>query len=137
MKIRTAFSNIEDLPAERVQALCNMNRLSLIGYNTQFVPVGTELVVYGIEMLDGNLFYRIGDQPDERHTIMCLAALAEITDGRVSRYWECRHTSAGFMIGPPSWMVSCFHDRLADGELTIVSEFELVKQLMKEEAESL
>lgn len=136
MKIRTVFSTIEDLPPERVQTLCNVSRVRAIGYNAQFVSLGTELIVYGIEVTDGNVFYRIGDQPGERHTILCLAALVEVTDGRLSRYWEYHYTSAGFTIGPRSWMASCFHDRLSEGEPAIVSEFERLKQLMQEEVGS-
>jgi hypothetical protein len=137
MKVRLKYKSIDELPAELLTSLCDVPRLRAIGFNGRFAPVGTVLTVYGIEFASGNVFYRVANPPEGRYSILCLGLLFEIVDSRISRHWECRVTSAGkIVLWPASWFVEFYHDRLSDGEPTIVANFAKVKHLLEEEASS-
>jgi hypothetical protein len=138
MKVRLTYSSVDALPATVLSALSDVPRLKAIGFDGHFAPIGTEFLVYGIDFLNGNLFYRIGHPPHEQYVIQCLAALFEIVDPRVSRYWKGRMLSAGeFVLWPPSWFVDFYHDRLSDGDRELVEDFNTIKRLFAEEANSM
>src|SRR6266566_8383404 len=137
MKVKLKYSSIDELPPLVLSALCDVPRLKAIGFDGHFAPIGTEFIVYGIDFLNGNLFYRLGHPPHEPYVIQCLAVLFQIVDPRVSRYWECRTLSAGeFVLWPPSWFVDFYHDRLSDGDRELVKDYNTIKRLFAEEASS-
>ena len=137
MKVRLKYKSIDELPAELLTSLCDVPRLRAIGVNGRLAPIGTVLTVYGIEFAWGNIFYRVADPPDGRHSILCLGLLFEIVDSRISRHWECRIVPEGkIVLWPASWFVEFYHDQLSEGEPTIVADFTGVKHLLEEEASS-
>jgi hypothetical protein len=137
MKVRLKYKSMDELPAELVTSLCDVPRLRATGFDGRFASVGSVLPVYGIEFASGNVFYRLANSPDGRYSILCLGALFEIVDSRISRHWQCRALSGGkIVLWPSSWFVECYHDRLSEGDPTVVADFARVKCLLDEEGSS-
>ncbi len=137
MRVRLAYRNISDLPQDRLQRLQNLERLKLIGYSAGNVPPGTEFLVYGITVSEGNVLYNVESHPSGRYLVLCLAELFDIVDPRASELWECRvPDSGGIRIWPSSWFTHEFyHDRLSDGEPELEADFTRLKALFADEAQ--
>jgi hypothetical protein len=134
LKVKSRFRSIEALPPDRAKLLSRQEGSHLFPWNTKFAPLGTEFIVYGIEFVEGNLCYRIGNPPQEAYTILGLAVLFDVTDPRVSRHWEFHVGSDGwFTLGPSSWSIEFYHDRLSDGEPELVDDFASIKKRFAEE----
>jgi hypothetical protein len=131
MRVRLKFATIDDLPPDTLGTLHEVPRLKAMGFDGRFAPIGTEFTVYGIDFAEGNVLYRVGNPPREEYAIQCLAALFEIVDERVSRYWHSRMLRGGrFVLWPPSWFTDYYHDRLSDGDPVISADFAEVRQLL-------
>lgn len=135
MRVRLAYRTISDLPQERLERLQNLERLKLIGYAAGNVPIGTEFLVYGITVSEGNVLYYLESYPSGRHLVICLAELFDIVDPRASAMWECRvPDSGGIRIWPASWFTyEFYHDRLSDGEPELVADFARLKALFADD----
>jgi len=135
MRVRLKFRTIDELPPGLLEALHDVPRLKAMGFDGKFAPIGTEFTVYGIDILGGNVLYRLGNPPREEFAIQCLGALFEIVDGSVSRYWHSRLLPGGrFVLWPLSWFAEFYHDRLSEGDPAICADFEEIRGLMKAEA---
>ena len=131
MKVRVKYKTIQDMPPESMNLLSNVEMLRRIGCNTEFAPIGTEFVVYGMEIFEGNLMYYLANPPDESYPILCLAALFEIFDPTISQNWECGINGSGhFAIWPSSWFkISFYHVRLSDGDYDVAKDWQEIRQL--------
>jgi hypothetical protein len=134
MRVRLKFGAIDELPPDLLGALHDVPRLRAMGFDGKFAAIGTEFTVYGIDVVAGNILYRLGNPPREEFTIQCLGALFEIVDGSVSRYWQARLLPGGrFVLWPPSWFAEFYHDRLSEGDPTICADFAELRERMKVE----
>jgi hypothetical protein len=71
---------------------------------------------------------------DEDHLLLAPIILFEITDHRVSHYWEVRKTENGSLtLWPPLFYESFFRNRLSDYEKEARESFERVYQLLDSE----
>ncbi len=135
MRVRLKFASIDELPPQVSEALHDVPRLKAMGLDGRFAPIGTEFIVYGIDFAAGNVFYRVGNPPDEDYAIQCLAVLFEIVDERISRHWCWRMLPGGrFVLWPLSWFTEYYHDRLSEGDPVIASDFAEVRQIFRAEA---
>jgi hypothetical protein len=133
MKVKSKYKNINEMPIEAASLLNNLEDLKRLRYNTEFMPLGTEFVVYGMDVVEGNVMYRIANPPDGSFVITCLAALFEISERKVSKHWECRfdNKTGNFAIWPPSWFkFAYYHDRLSDGESEVVEDWKEAKRVL-------
>lgn len=105
------------------------------GQQTFDVEIGKEYVVYCLEIIGGMVWVDY-DSGTERMSISPLC-LFEVIDGRVSKCWELRLTEEGnVLFRPPSFYQEFFHDDLAEGVPEIVSEYQRVRALLEQEANS-
>jgi hypothetical protein len=127
------FRSINELPEERLQRLQNLERLRLVGYSAGIAPVGTEFIVYGIMVSEGNVLYHLEDYSSGLYLVICLAELFDVTDPSASELWECRiPDDGGIALWPASWFRhDYYHDRLSDGEPELEADFLRLKSLFK------
>jgi hypothetical protein len=71
------------------------------------------------------------------HLITAPLFLFDITDNRVSRYWELKISSEGFLtLWPPSFYREYYHDDLFEEVDEVVKDFNLVRKSMEDEYRS-
>jgi hypothetical protein len=136
MRVKNKYRRVSDLPSDVLKRLRDSEALSKIAYGVGEAPLGTEFTVYGIMVTNGNVFYALPNYPRGEMLIICLAALFEIADPRLSHHWQCHLSEDGaFEIGPPSWLAApAYHDRLSEGAPDIVADFKKWKSLLETEA---
>lgn len=106
-----------------------------------YVTVGREYVVLGLTINVDSLTMGIGAwidvlmEPDIPTVIPVPLCLFEIIDPKVSRYWEVRVLSEGFVIfEPPSFSRKSFLENVSDRIPEAVEEFWHVYSLVETEA---
>jgi hypothetical protein len=72
--------------------------------------------------------------PDGYYSILVLAALFDVVDARVSRYWQAQVSVPGEVkLAPASWFTPFYHDRLTDGDFQIREDFTRIRELLEAE----
>lgn len=92
------------------------------------VTVGKIYLVLGISFFVGSSVYGncclFTIQDDAGRCISIPSAIAEITDGRASRFWVARASDElGLTLWPEEFYKNFFHDRVTDGEDEAVEIF--------------
>jgi hypothetical protein len=84
MKVRNIYNKLSDIPINYVNSTQENETYD-------FTP-GNEYVVYGITLKDGYVWYYICDDfnqgLEDSYPIIVLSFLFEVTDHRLSRYWQ-------------------------------------------------
>ena len=84
--------------------------------------IGKEYIVFGLSILDGATWVQI--LSDFGYLYSVPLCLFEITDGRVSRYWQARSYENGTLkLWPPSFYQDYYHDDLIEGVPEVVEDF--------------
>lgn len=103
--------------------------------------IGKEYTVFGITIRMNCAWYYVCDEDFTYYPVWSPAALFEITDGRLSRYWRVGyHTWSGtgnqpyFIISFPEWVNDqYFYDKLTDREQKEIDVFEKYRKLIENE----
>lgn len=109
-------------------------------HQTFGITIGREYLAYGIEFVIASSLYGTGALvnlvSDYNHLSAAPLCLFEITDGRVSRFWECRMSPDGWVtLWPPSFYREFYHDDLAEGVSEVVEDFRSVRAMLESEFE--
>jgi hypothetical protein len=107
------------------------------------VTVGKEYVVYGWTVWRGYPWYYLADDNHSYYPVWHPAALFEVVDGRLSRYWVYGYHRAVSSYDRDAPVVAfrewaedpVFYDRLTDGDAQAVATFRRYQALMEQEAE--
>jgi len=102
------------------------------------LTVGKEYVAIGLDLaIDSNVHGNgvwIHLVSDHGNLIWAPLALFEVTDPRVSKYWEARVFDEGLKLWPPSLFRDSYHEDLADGVAEVEDDFRRVRARLEEEA---
>jgi len=97
--------------------------------------LGEEYVVFGLSILGGAAWVDL--VTDSEYPVPVPLCLFEITDGRVSQYWEARFYEDGDLtLWPPSFYKEYYHDDLSEGVSEVVEDFKRVRAFIEAEAQS-
>jgi hypothetical protein len=97
-----------------------------------YLNLGREYVVFGIRILNGMPWVDLVS--DTNYLFPAPLCLFEITDGRVSQYWETRVSKDGnLLIWPRSFYREYYHDDLLEGVQDVVEDFERVRAMIEAE----
>ena len=109
-------------------------------YRNQSFPitVGKEYLVLGIETYNNSVAYGtcVGIQykTDDGNLLSTPIILFEITDPRVSNYWEARITDdGGLLLWPTAFYREYYHDDLSSGVPEVMKDFNYVYDLLDKE----
>lgn len=87
------------------------------------LKLGKEYVVYGLTVFLGHVWYYIADESYSSFPVWNPAALFEVTDGSISRYWIAGFQPGGAKADPSLLMAFAewvndptFYTRLTDGD---------------------
>jgi hypothetical protein len=98
------------------------------------IILGKEYIVFGIRILGGAPWVDI--VTDSGYLYPVPLCLFEITDGRVSQYWELHFYEDGDLtLWPPSFYKEYYHDDLIEGVYEVVEDFDRVRTLIEAEAQ--
>ena len=136
MKVKCLYNKLDELPKEKFKKLKQVEYIKKIGKDKPRITLGKEYVVYGIHTALENVWYFICDDDYLYYPVFDLAVFFEITDSRISKYWEISVNESGVIkLWPSSWLKDEYYiDRLTDGEKDIVADFKRIKKEMDEEA---
>ncbi len=119
------------------------NQVAALGsryYRSQsfHLTVGKEYVAIGLDLaVDSNVHGTgvwVHLVSDQGNLIWAPLALFEVTDRRVSKYWEARVFDKGLKLWPPSLFRDSYHEDLADGVAEVEGDFRQVRAKLEEEA---
>jgi hypothetical protein len=132
MKIKCISKYATELPEELIRPELSLGRDRVFS-----LEVGKEYTVYGITCYLGCLWYYICDEDYTYYPIWNPSALFEITDGRLSSYWQVGTYSGGSsksmmpIISFREWVSNpLFYDKLTDGDEGAVEVFRKYKKLI-------
>lgn len=105
------------------------------------VVVGREYLVlglsFGVPPMAAGVWVDILMEPDIPTLIQAPLCLFEITDPRVSRFWEIRVSGEGVTtLCPASFCQESYHERLSDRVPEVVEDFWRTHRLLLEESRS-
>jgi len=95
------------------------------------VQVGKEYLVYGITFLSGCPWVELKEDFGYLHRAPL--GLFEITDGRVSSYWETRCIGRDICFWPPSFYREYYFDDLLEGVEEVLEDFRTVSSRVEAE----
>lgn len=102
------------------------------------LTVGKEYVVIGLDFAIDSNVHGTGVWAhvvsDDGNLIWAPLTLLEITDARVSKYWEARVFDKGFKLWPRSLFKDFYHEDLAEGVQEVKDDFHQLRARLEEEA---
>lgn len=135
MRVRALSDRAADLPREFLDSSAGYGEAK-----TFHLTKGKEYTVYALTTRRGLFWYYICDDRGLNYPVWHPAALFDVVDGRLSRFWRFSHGShtrdGDVVFAFQEWAADPgdFYDRLSDGEPTAVELFRTYRTAMDSEA---